>query len=324
LPFTNARLYPTRWLLGAAFLALAISLGLAACTGTAARPVPSPTPSSSQVASRPASPAVGVDKVLVIVEENRSVQDVEAHMPFLMSQARSYGTATDFYAIKHPSLPNYLVLAGGSTFGVADDADPDAHRLQGPSIFGKLLAAGRTARAYAEAMPSRCARRNERTYVVRHNPWTYFDDPADRAACEQFDTASGSPTAGALTDDIAAGKLPTFGLLIPDVCHDGHDCSAAVADDWLRSWLPTIKKGPDFTSKRVAIVITWDEDDDHSGNHVPMVVIHPSVKKQQVTKRLDHYGLSASIARVGGIPPLRDAHKGTDVLASFGLSDHRK
>jgi hypothetical protein len=49
------------------------------------------------------------------------------------------------------------------------------------------------------------------------------------------------------------------------------------------------------------------------------VVIHPSVKHQQVTKRLDHYGLSASIARIGGIPPLRDADKRADVLAAFGL-----
>jgi hypothetical protein len=73
-----------------------------------------------------------------------------------------------------------------------------------------------------------------------------------------------------LVDDITAGKLPTFGLLIPDVCHDGHDCSAATTDDWLRSWLPTIMKGPDFQSNRLAIVVTWDEDEDHSGNRIPI------------------------------------------------------
>jgi phosphatidylinositol-3-phosphatase len=80
-----------------------------------------------------------------------------------------------------------------------------------------------------------------------------------------------------------------------------------------------IENGPDFRSNRLAIVVTWDEDDEHSGNRIPMIVIHPSLKKQQVTKRLDHYGLSASIARIGGITPLRDADKGTDVLAAFGL-----
>jgi hypothetical protein len=309
----------SRWRDAGAALALTFFLvGLAACSGGQANPVPTP-PSPSGVGSRSPSPAHGVDKVLVIVEENRSPEDVAAHMPFLMSQVRSYGAATMFYAIEHPSLPNYLVLAGGSTFGVADDKDPDVHSLDGPSLFGGLLAAGRTAKTYADAMPGNCARRNHDTYAVRHNPWTYFDDQAERGSCEQFDVASGSPTAGALADDIGSGELPTFGLLIPDICHDGHDCSAATTDDWLRSWLPTITRGPDFTSNRLAIVVTWDEDDDHSGNRVPLVVIHPSVKHQQVTKRLDHYGLSASIARIGGIPPLRDAHKGVDVLAAFGL-----
>jgi len=293
---------------------------MAACAGAISGPVPTSTPGSLQDDSRSASPGTRVDKILVIVEENRSVHDAATHMPFLMSQAKSYGTATNFYAITHPSLPNYLVLAGGSTFGVADDRDPSAHQLQGPSVFGQLVASGRTAKTYAEAMPTNCARRNQGTYAVRHNPWTYFDDQAERAACEQFDVASGSPTAGALADDITTGKLPTFGLLIPDVCHDGHDCSAATTDNWLRSWVPTIKKGPDFESNRLVIVITWDEDDNQSGNHVPMVMIHPSVKGKRVTNRLDHYGLSAGIDRVGGIPPLRRADKGTDPLTAFGLS----
>jgi hypothetical protein len=292
---------------------LAISLGLTACTGAPAGPVPSPG------ASRTASPATGVDKVLVIVEENRSVQDAEAHMPFLMSQARSYGTATEFYAIRHPSLPNYLVLAGGSTFGVADDGDPDEHPLEGPSLFGQLVSAGRTAKTYADGMPTNCARENHESYAARHNPWTYFDDSAEKAACDQFDVPSGSPIAGALIDDLSAGNLPTFALLVPDICHDGHDCSAATTDEWLQSWLPIIENGADFKSNRLVIVVTWDEDDEHSGNRIPMIVIHPSLKKQQVTKRLDHYGLSASIARIGGIPPLRDADRGADVLTAFDL-----
>ena len=65
-----------------------------------------------------------VSKVMVIVEENRSVADVEAHMPFFVSQSRQYGTATDYHANQHPSLANYLVMTGGSIFGIADDKDP--------------------------------------------------------------------------------------------------------------------------------------------------------------------------------------------------------
>ena len=299
---------------------LALSLGLSACTGGGTAhflrsPAPSPPPAATQ-----ATPlASKVDKIFLIVEENRSIQDVEAHMPFLMSQARSYGAATNFYAISHPSLPNYLVLAGGSTFGISDDHDPSVHQINGPSVFGKLVSAGRTAKTYAEAMQTNCARENQGTYAVRHNPWTYFEDPAERSSCEQFDVPSGSLTAGALADDIAAGNMPTFGLLLPDLCHDGHDCSAAITDDWLHSWLLMIKNGRDFTSGRLAIVITWDEDADNSGNHIPMVVIHPSLKDRQVTTRLDHYGVSKSISRIGGTRSLRDAKNRTDALARFGL-----
>jgi hypothetical protein len=308
------------WLVRATALALAVFLlGVTACAGASPYPDPTATSGSSPAGSRSATPATEVDKVLVIVEENRSVQDAEANMPFLMAQARSYGTATNYYAVAHPSLPNYLVLAGGSTFGVADDEDPDAHRLQGPSVFGQLVAAGRTTKTYAEAMPTNCALGNEETYAVRHNPWTYFEDPTERAACAQLDVPLGSLSAGALVDDINAGTLPTFSLVVPDLCNDGHDCSAPTTDDWLRSWLPAIKRGPDFQSNRLAIVVTWDEDDDHSGNRIPVVVIHPALKGNKVTSRLNHYGLSDSIARIGGIPPLRSADQEADLLAAFGL-----
>jgi phosphatidylinositol-3-phosphatase len=301
-------------------LALMISLlVMAACTDAESGPTPSSSFSPSKPGSARPRSAIGVEKVLVIVEENRSVQNVAAHMPFLMSKAKSYGTASEYYAVKHPSLPNYLVLAGGSTFGVSDDANPDVHRLRGPSLFGRLLDAGHTAKTYAEAMPSNCALRNHGSYAVRHNPWTYFDDRAERAACERFDVPLGSPTSGALADDVTAGKLPTFGLVIPDSCSDGHDCSAATTDDWLRSWLPTIEKGHDFTSNQLVIVVAWDEDDRNSGNRVQLVVIHPSLQGKRVTSRLDHYGLSASIARMGGIRPLREADKSADVLAAFGF-----
>jgi phosphatidylinositol-3-phosphatase len=266
------------------------------------------------------SAANRVDKLLVIVAENKRAADVSANMPFLMSQSRRYGRATKYYAITYPSLPNYLVMAGGSTFGVERNGSPDQLPQKGRSVFGQMLASGRTAKTYAEAMPRNCARRNQGTYVVRHNPWTYFADPAERAACRKYNLPSGSPTNGALANDIARGKLPNFGLLIPDNCHNGHDCSIATTDRWLRSWLPAIKNGPDFRSGRLAVIVTWDEDDRSTDNRVAMVVIHPDLKGRRVTTRLDHYALSAAISGLGGARPLRDANRAPDLLAAFGLS----
>ena len=99
--------------------------------------------------------------------------------------------------------------------------------------------------------------------------------------------------------------------MVPNLCNDGHDCSAATADDWLRSWLPVIEKGRDFTSRRLATVVTWDEDDDHSSNHILLAVIHPSLQGKEVATRLDHYGLSASVTRVSRFASLRNADKET-------------
>lgn len=286
----------------------------------ATRPSPSSGPAGSSSSASPAPTDDGVNKLLVIVAENRSLTDVEANMPFVMSQSRSYGTATHYYAITYPSLPNYLVLAGGSTFGVQRNGDPSKHQLSGSSVFGQLLTAGRTTKTYAEAMPTNCALRNEGTYAVRHNPWTYFHDPAERTVCRKFNVPSGTPTDGALADDIAAGTLPTFSLLIPDNCHNGHDCSSATTDQWLKSWLPAIKNGPDFSSGRLAVIITWDEDDKSSGNRVALVVIHPALKGRQVATRLDHYALSATISRLAGLRPLRNAGRAPDLLIAFGLT----
>ena len=303
----------------------------------AAEPTGSPTSSASATAApRPTgakpsgsspSPTVAaqVDKLLIVVAENKRAVDVSRHMPFLKSHSRAYGTATQYYAVTYPSLPNYLVMTGGSTFGVKKNGTPRRYQLKGPSVFGQLLASGRTAKTYAEAMPGNCAGRNKGTYVVRHNPWTYFADPAERAACRKYNVPSGSPTKGALAEDIAEGQLPSIGLLIPDNCHNGHDCSIGTTDRWLRSWLPTIKNGRDFRSGRLAVIVTWDEDDRSTDNRVAMVVIHPALKGRnlkgrRVTTRLDHYAISATISRLGRARPLRDAEDAPDLLAAFGLS----
>ena len=284
---------------------------------------PGPTPSLVAEPTLNASPPGRVDKLLVIVEENRSVADVTQNMPFLAAQGRRFGTADQYYAITHPSLPNYIVMAGGSNLGVTDDEDPDRHVLRGSSVFGQALAGGHTTKTYAEAMASNCQLRNQGTYAVRHNPWTYFADPAERRACRQFNLPAGTTKDGALLDDIHAGQLPTFGLLIPDVCHDGHDCSAAVADRWLQNWLPIIESGADFRSGRLAVIVTWDEDDDQSGNHIFLTMINPAVQSRRVRSRLDHYALSATISSLVGARPLRDARGATDLIAEFGLASRR-
>ena len=124
-------------------------------------------------------------------------------MPYLYGIAKRYGYATDYRAIRHPSLPNYLAVAGGSTFGVTDDENPSAHHLHGPSVFGQTISAGGTARLYAEALPRPCSTTSTSVFAVRHAPWAYFVD--ERKACLQGKWPPGTPAAGRLRADVAAG-----------------------------------------------------------------------------------------------------------------------
>ena len=146
-------------------------------------------------------------------------------------------------------------------------------------MFDAVIAAGGTAKTYAEDMPEPCALEPVGRYAVKHNPWAYFSSSTSRDNCGRFDVPAGDPENGALRDDVDAGALPTVGLLIPDMCNDGHDCPLSTADDWLRRWLPVIMDGPDYRAGDLAVIVTFDEDDRTADNLVLTTVIAPTVSR---------------------------------------------
>jgi hypothetical protein len=256
-------------------------------------------------------------KLLVVVEENHTAASALRGMPYLAALAKSYGHTTAYKAVAHPSLPNYLAIAGGSTFGVRDDRNPSSHHIAGASAFDRAIAAGRTAKTYAESMPAACGQSATTRYAVKHNPWAYFSDPASRANCNRFDVPAGTTTAGALRADIDRGTLPNVGLLVPDICHDGHDCSLATADAWLKSWLTVVRQGADYRAGRLAIVITFDEDDNSGNNTVLTTVVSPYTSRIVSPRAYNHYSLTRYIAELTGTTPLRSAATATSLRAAF-------
>lgn len=267
------------------------------------KPTPKPSPSQSKA---------GVSKLLVLVVENHSLDEMRSEMPWTYALAQHYGYATAYRAMTHPSLPNYLAIAGGSTYGVSDDHDPSSHPLSGPSVFGAALRAGLTARVYADAMPSPCLLTSTDQYAVRHNPWTYFVD--ERSQCGTYDL----PLAQ-FADDVRAGHLPDAGMVVPDICHDAHNCSLAIADDWLHQEVGLAMSGPDFRAGRLAIVLTADEDDGSQDNTVLTVVVHPSVHHMVVASPLTQLSLSRLYSEVLGTAPLRDAATAPSMATAFHL-----
>lgn len=278
---------------------------------------PSATVNAPAAAGSPSARPAGAHptKVLVVIEENHSLSQMLSQMPYLAGLSNRYGYATRWKALTHPSEPNYLGIVGGSTFGVTDDRPPAINASQvgpAPSVFSQARQAHRTARTYAESMPSNCSTRDQGAYAVRHNPWTYFS--ADRAACSANDLNTDTFRA-----DAGANRLPNVGFLIPNLDNDAHDGSLARADLWLKSNLAPVLASTDFTSGRLTVIVTADEDDRRSGNVVLTSVLTPRVHHLVVTTPLTHYSLTRFIAEVLGVAPLGQGRGAPDMGAAFGL-----
>lgn len=269
---------------------------------------------SSNLTSRP-----GVTKVLVVVEENHSVEQMRAGMPYLAALGHLYGQALNYRAARHPSLPNYLAIAGGSTFGVGDDRSPASHRLPGRSVLGQATAKHLSAGTYAQSMSGTCALtgNRDRGYAVKHNPQAYF--AAERAQCRRSNRSDASFRA-----DAAANRLPTVGFLIPNRCSDAHDCSLAAANTYLKKMLHPVRLSKDFTSGRLAVIITADEDDSRGPNYVYTAVLQAGVHGKVSRAPLSHYSLSRLLSEVSGSKPLRSAAKADDLATAFGFRVARR
>ena len=273
-----------------------------------ASPSPSPSPTAGSARGTP------VRKVLVVVEENHSLDQMSAGMPYTFGLAKRFGYATHYTAIRHPSLPNYIAIAGGGTFGIADDGPPGDHPIHAPSVFGRAIASGHTAALYADGMPRRCDVDNGGArYAVKHNPWAYFVD--ERAACRRNDLP-----AARLAAAIRSGHLPDVGMVIPNLCNDAHDCDLSDADAWFRDVMQRVFAGPDRRSGRLAGVLTADEDEhDNQGNTVLTAVLHRSQQAHVVDTPLTHYSLSGLLSAVTGTEPLGEARTAPSMAEAFGL-----
>jgi phosphatidylinositol-3-phosphatase len=241
--------------------------------------------------------------IFVVIEENHTADQILGNpaAPNINRLARQYGQASNYYAIRHPSEPNYIALLGGDTFGIADDdayycrphlrkagceksANPGyvAHSVSAPSLLDQLSARRLSWKGYFQGIPTpgspvfrwpadTAAGDSQALYAVKHNAFMTFRrvqaDPGRAGKIVGFD---------ALDRDIAAGTLPAFAEIVPDQCHDMHgvvgcrDEAALVADaDRLVGRLvgkitgTAMWNGPDNS----AIVITFDEDGGDSATH---------------------------------------------------------
>jgi len=104
----------------------------------------------------PGQGAVGhYDHIFVIVEENHGYTDVIGNpaAPNLNALASQYGSATNYFAVAHPSEPNYVALLGGSTFNVNSDNAYYVQQVAAPSLISELDHAHVSWKAYLQSVP---------------------------------------------------------------------------------------------------------------------------------------------------------------------------
>jgi hypothetical protein len=265
---------------------------------------PTPTPV-------PADGVPRLDHVFVVVLENNAYEQVvgSPDAPYLNHLASTWSSATSFHGLTHPSLPNYLGLFAGDTFGIATDCSPTdpGCSFDVPNIADRIEAAGLTWRGYFDSMPTPCLASGSGAYSPRHNPFIYFDDiRLDAARC-----AGGVRPIGDLTTDLAsAATTRSFSLIVPDNCHNAHDCPLSTADAWLRSVLPPIFDSPAWATGTSLLVVTFDEDDGAHDNRIYTALVGPSVRPGgQVTAANDLYGLLRTFEASWSLAPLT-AHDG--------------
>jgi phosphatidylinositol-3-phosphatase len=264
-----------------------------------------------------------VNHVIWIWMENKSAESVigSPSAPYENQLAAACGLATNYHAVAHPSLPNYIAATSGSTQGIADDESPSVHPLDVASIYSQLRAAGKTWRDYSEGAPGACPSSSVGRYVVRHDPALYYTNI--RNDCAAWDVPLGTTSGGAFLDDLAAGRLPALSVVTPDLCNDTHDCPVATGDAWLASWFARILASPAYRAGDTAVFVVWDEDDGSASNHVPLLVVSPSTRPgTRSDASFDHYSLLKTTEQLLGITTFL-GHAGdpgtSSMLSAFNL-----
>jgi phosphatidylinositol-3-phosphatase len=263
-------------------------------------------------------------KLMVIYEENTDASSIygSSSAPNINAYAAVCGSAQNYQALTHPSLPNYMASTSGLSYAASpwtSDCDPGGSCLTGnENIFNQVGPTGW--KAYAESMTTNCQAGSSGSYATKHNPAAYYTDVS--AQCLTNDVPMGTTSSGALHDDVVSGSLPTFSTVTPDLNNDMHNGSIQQGDSWLAGWVPQITAGPDYQSGRLTIVIVWDEGSG-SGNSpstVAMIAMSPYIVPGTTSSAyFTHSSLLKAAEDIAGVPELGGAATANSLRLSFGF-----
>jgi hypothetical protein len=246
--------------------AVAILGALALLLGAAAAPASGPDTNRADLKN--------FQHAWVVMMENTGFASLigNRNAPWINQTAQTYGLATDYFGVTHPSQPNYIAITSGSTNGVIDDNDTT---IDVPNIVDQLEAAGKTWRDYQQSL-SLCGTKldhacGNQLYERKHNPFvSYLDVQSNPARMANVVDLS------QLDGDLASGNVADYNFIAPDQCHDMHGRGGggssdpcdfsneqlliSAGDAFLKDLVGKITSSSSWNGNSV-IFITWDESD---------------------------------------------------------------
>jgi len=258
--------------------------------------------------------------VFVIMMENTGYTHLigNPNAPWINFAANTYGLATDYHGIAHPSQPNYIAATAGGVFGVVDDSDVT---INVPNIVDQLESNGKSWKAYMQSL-SLCSSKlahacGNQLYERKHNSFVSFADVQSSPA-----RMANIVDQSQLDADLAAGTVPDYVWISPDQCNDMHGrggpvsdpCSfshvqglISTGDSYLSGTVGKIMSSSAWTGNSV-IFVTWDETDfpfvdvsgccdavPGGGHVVTLVISHSDHAARTSSVSYNHYSLLRTI-----------------------------
>jgi hypothetical protein len=257
---------------------------------------PSLTPAQLTV---PTSNVGQIDHVQVIYMENKGVGNIigSPNAPYINSLINTQDYVSNYYALGHPSDPNYFRIMGGSDFGIA--YNPVSNAINAPSLMQEMDQNGISWAGYAQGMPFPGATTSQGNYATDALPfleygYVFNNTPAylqtHLLPLTQLSTDLANPNTFPRFTWIAAdgsnnmeGPVDTPGSVARWALSQltTHQYNVAAGDAFVQQEVQTIEASPTWNSSQSDVIyITMDEDFNNlslgfgnEGNHVVMIAI---------------------------------------------------
>jgi len=262
--------------------------------------------------------------VMICALENHSYTQVigNSNFPHITALAAAYGNCTNYFAVTHQSLPNYMAIWSGDDQCVEDSFVPGAG-LAGATLADSLDAAGIGWKHYAENLPSAgYIGPDSGGFVQHHCPSAYFKSfIGNTTAYKQAHLVNYTN----LTTDLTAGTVPPFVFIQPNNAHNGHTDPTNSSDGWVQGFV-TLVQGSSWYAAGGMIILWYDEshpDTDNAGigdkgcasaypgggKTVCIVISAANASIAPMTSNINSYGILRGIEKLYGLPfLLKSAH----------------